>query len=213
MMVMTKDTRNNLIFLAVLIPLLIPGAVMLFRAKLDPEAKRMFQPDATRHESVYINYDDRRPNQPRIVPPATGQWVQFESSQLVDPNTRRHLQWQTGAASVDRRFEVTGVSSSEDAGSLVVAVVWDERVVEPRFELDGQAMSITGQFTWRLPPQIGKELRKAGFVLPPEAIKAYLLQSDSPAWGRTLSVHFQHNDQAMQDQIVLTPSANAGSPR
>src|SRR5690606_30113516 len=107
-----------------------PGGILLFRAKLDPEARRMFQPDFTRRESVYINYDDQRPDAPRVVPPITGQWVQFEAQRLLHPEMRSHMTWLRGAASADHRYEVVAMSSSPDAGCLLAVITWDPKIVD-----------------------------------------------------------------------------------
>jgi hypothetical protein len=208
---MTRETRFNLIFLLILIPLLLPGGIMLFRAKLDPNARRMFKPDVIRAESVYINYDDQRPNAPRIVPPITGQWIQFEGQRLIRPDLRPLMHWLYGVASENYRYEAVAMSASDEAGSFLAVITWDPRIVEPVFTLDGQAMSQINHFTIAVSPQVRNELQKAGFVNPPENIHAYLLQTSLNASGKTLAATYTTpSDKTLTEKLVLPTVTPAG---
>lgn len=174
---MTRDTRNNLIFLAILIPLILPGAIMLFKAKLDPDAKRMFQPDFVRKEVLYNNYDDQRPTDHRLVPVMTSQWLQSEAYTMFHPAVQAHVKLLSGFASNEHRFEVSAIATSKDAGTFLLAVVWDPNVTSPKFVLGDDPMAQVATFTRDLPPAVRKELQKSGFVKPPNQIQAYMLQS------------------------------------
>lgn len=203
---MTRDTRNNLIFLAILLPALIPGGIMLFKAKLDPEAKRMFQPDFVRKEVVYNNYDDQRPTTERLVPPMTSQWLRSEAHDMLHPTAQSKLTFHTGLASKEHRFEVVGIASSAESGTSVLTVLWDPNMTSPAFVLGDEPMAIVATFTKELPPAVRKELQKAGFVKPPANVRAYLVQSKKSAPDQTLIVHYQTTSgEARMDQLVDLP--------
>lgn len=208
---MRRDTRNNLIFLAVLIPLMLPGAVMLFRAKLDPEAKRMFQPDFVRREVLYNNYDDQRPTVQRYVPPMTSQWLQSEAIEMFHPSTRRLVKLHMGASSNEHRFEVAGVAAPENTGTFVLAVVWDPNMMSPIFTLGKDQMAQVAMYTKSLPPAVRKELQKAGFVKPPAEVRAYLLQSTELAQGQQLMASYQTpSGEKRTDLLTALPSSKHG---
>lgn len=202
---MTRETRYNLIFLCVLIPLLIPGGIILFRAKLDPEARVMFKPDTARRDSVYINYDDSRPAGSRVVPPITGQWVQFETERLIHPGIRQHMHWQKGLASEHHRYEVVGIARSNDQGSFLAVMVWDPKVVAPAFTLGDEAMTLVSQHALEVAPKVRAELQNEGFVLPPQRITAYLLQAPTLAQGQTLTAHYHRPGHEPETESVTLP--------
>jgi len=209
---MTRDTRNNLIFLAILLPLLMPGAIMLFKAKLDPEAKRMFQPDFVRKEVLYNNYDDQRPTEQRYVPPMTSQWLRSEARDTLHPSAQNQITFHTGLASKEHRFEVVGIASSEASGSSVLAVLWDPNMTSPAFVLGDDPMAIVATFTRDLPPAVRKELQKSGFVKPPKNVRVYLVQSKDSTTGQTLIVHYQtQTGEARLDQLTDLPQENDNS--
>ena len=51
---MTKESRLNLIFLTVLLVVLTPGAVILFRKKLEPTVRPMYLPDPVPRAVAYL---------------------------------------------------------------------------------------------------------------------------------------------------------------
>ena len=72
---MKRETRANLIFISVFLCLTIPGAVILFKKKLDPAAPPMFMPDFVRRRLPYMASQLSPEQVTRYVPDLTGQWV------------------------------------------------------------------------------------------------------------------------------------------
>src|SRR4051812_9783512 len=72
---MSKETRFNLIFLAVFLGISLPGAVILFKKKSDPLAGRMSLPDSVRRRLPYMSPLHAPDVVTRYVPPITGEWV------------------------------------------------------------------------------------------------------------------------------------------
>lgn len=202
---MTRETRINLIFITILCLLLIPGGVILFRAKLDPNARRMFKPDIIRQDSVYINYDDHRPNSPRIVPPLTGQWVQQQAQRLIHPEVRPNLYWLKGIASENYRFELAAIASSDETGSFLAILTWDPNMVDPVFTIDDQPVTLINHFTIEVAPKVRHELQTEGFVQPPAHIQAYLFQSSGDVQGKLLSARFKNSQDATVEERMTLP--------
>src|SRR6266700_2379261 len=72
---MRRETRANLIFLTIFLSVTIPGAVVLFKKKLDPSAPPMFMPDFVRRRLPYMASQQSPGQVVRFVPELTGQWV------------------------------------------------------------------------------------------------------------------------------------------
>src|SRR5258705_13554788 len=73
---MKRETRANLIFLTAFLALTLPGAVILFKKKLDPRAPAMSMPDYVRRRLPYMAPQLSLAEQVvRFVPDLTGQWV------------------------------------------------------------------------------------------------------------------------------------------
>src|SRR6184192_356162 len=73
---MKRETRANLIFLSVFLAISLPGAVILFKKKLDPRAPPMFMPDYVKRRLPYMAPQRTPADQVvRFVPDLTGQWV------------------------------------------------------------------------------------------------------------------------------------------
>src|SRR5258705_13319164 len=72
---MKRETRANLIFLTAFLALTLPGAVILFKKKLDPRAPAMIMPDYVRRRLPYMAPQLIPEQVVRFVPDLTGQWV------------------------------------------------------------------------------------------------------------------------------------------
>ena len=82
---MKKDSKYNLIFLVILLAVMVPGAVMLFRKKLEPTARPMYLPDPVRQTLVYISPYETPPGMTRSSPPHTRDWVTQNAVELAGP--------------------------------------------------------------------------------------------------------------------------------
>jgi hypothetical protein len=203
----TSETRNNLIFLAIVIALIVPGAVILFKNKLDPSAKALYLPDTMPRSTAYMSSVDTPPEIVRIVPPITrafllsvaGRGSAVAGSEpaaaltlLIAPtDARGDVQ---PLISRDRRFEVVAVRSD---GRIVVAV-WDE-LVRPNsrmeFELVEAAAPRQLSFTAasiELPPDVRKELSQSGLFKSPTKLTWVQLSTGAGAPEAPFSVAFRY---------------------
>src|SRR5687767_12808147 len=73
---MTRETRLNLIFIAIILAILTPGAVILFRKKLQPTLKPMAMPHAVQREHAYLSPLETPPGKKRVEPPNTAKWIE-----------------------------------------------------------------------------------------------------------------------------------------
>jgi hypothetical protein len=80
---MTRETRYNLIFLALMLVLLVPGAVIVFYKKLQPTARPMFEPEPVPRAVAYMLPGDPPPGMRRIEPRHTAEWVEQVAQQAT----------------------------------------------------------------------------------------------------------------------------------
>src|SRR5690242_16988642 len=73
---MRRETRANLLFLVIFLIVSVPGAVILFKKKMDPAAPPLFMPDYVKTKLPYMAPQRTPDSVVRYVPELTGQWVQ-----------------------------------------------------------------------------------------------------------------------------------------
>ncbi len=184
---MTRETRYNLIFLVVILAILIPGGIKLFRKKLDPTATMMYLPDPVAVQSAYIDSNLSNPRTRRIVPPLTSGWIaQVAEQQWPDsiawPSVVRHR----GIVSEKRTFEA--VASSDAEGKRHAGLVlWNSKAVDilasVRATWGGKDAKVTTGSVVSVPRDVRKELQALGYVQPPEPIAWVMVEA--PAWAGT----------------------------
>ena len=177
---MKHETRVNLIFLAVFLLVSLPGAVILFRKKLDPSAARMDQPDVVVRQLPYMTPLPAPPGMQWIVPPVTQHWL--------DDLCRS----KTGSAVISAASDAPGwapMISSDHQVQLVSfvkkgnqdrygLVIWSS---QPVASLEGVRIhrAVAGQNESghmldiepvTLPPDVRHELVSLGFSHPPQQI-------------------------------------------
>ena len=72
---MTRETKRNLIFLGILIPLMAPGGIILFNKKLNPDERYIGAPDPVRTGTPYMDRMFPGPQMRRVVPVVTERFV------------------------------------------------------------------------------------------------------------------------------------------
>ena len=102
---MQRETRNNLIFLTILLAVMLPGGYILFRKKLDPNASRMSLPDPV-FKPLPFMMPIGRPGeeQSRNMPERTGQWL--DQLTLAKAGSPLFLLYHRPAISDDKRVEL-----------------------------------------------------------------------------------------------------------
>jgi len=171
------ETKVNLWFLVIFLVISVPGAVILFRKKLDPSASRMDQPDAIVRALPYMTPPPWPPGMRWIVPPSTKHWVdaiarlhggedQAESAVRGGPEwvpviSQDHL-LQLVTHHVGKNSSTFGLLVWSDSLPLDRAVY---RVTCGRFKLD-----VTGVSRISVPSDVRHELVTLGFSRPPENV-------------------------------------------
>lgn len=84
---MTRETRLNLVVLAVVIALLAPGGVILFKRKLEPTVRPMYLPDPVPRTVAYLSPFATPPGKTRVEPPRLAEWVESLARARIKPTT------------------------------------------------------------------------------------------------------------------------------
>src|SRR5258706_13690290 len=124
---MRRETRANLIFLTLFLGVTIPGAVVLFKKKLDPAAPPMFMPDFVRRRLPYMASQQSPAQVVRYVPELTGAWVSEMTRERAGGSrvlmVGRHEQ---PLVSDDHVIQGTAMQQQQDAAStMLYLIVWD----------------------------------------------------------------------------------------
>jgi hypothetical protein len=175
---MKRDTRANLIFLTAFLALTLPGAVILFKKKLDPRAPAMFMPDYVRRRLPYMAPQLSPEQVVRFVPDLTGQWV----TQLNHEHGGGAQVLMNGHQAIttdDHLIQVVSI-----APGILNLVAWDDRYsADPQrysISLMFGATTVAGQVQSAekipLPADIKRELMDAGVIRPPAAIAFLTLE-------------------------------------
>jgi len=124
---MTRETKYNLIFLAVLLPLLAPGLVVLVSKKMEPGSAPMYMPKAVRQQAAYNDPSPKRPGIERITPLETAQWIAQLGRQNLGPDARTV----SGYVSDGRRVELAAVETfAGETQRIAAAGGADEQATE-----------------------------------------------------------------------------------
>ena len=175
---MTRETRFNLIFIAVLLAVSLPGAVILARKKMEPGARQMGEPDPVRRSIPYMDPAPVPSIMARISPPKTAQWVkQIGRTIGGEPQP-----------SQARQYEVLEIT--QDGGVLgAVLLSWQhETGATYQAAVGGRMTRVEIMREVQVPAEIQEELRRAGYIRPPAevAVLRVSMEFDStPTDGRT----------------------------
>ena len=202
---MNRETRLNLIFLGVFLAVSVPGAVMLFKKKLDPGSPPMFMPDYVRRRLPYMA-PQRTPNEVvRVIPDVTGAWVTQVNRErgggdevLLDD---RHP-----IVSDDHSVQVTNLKRAE-GGTTLNLIVWTA-ATGLTLETGGQVAKIAKEENISMPLAVKKELMNWGVVQPPPRVtwvEANFDGKDSLPAGAMIRVSYRKDadNDLTQCQIVL----------
>ncbi|MEZ0267791.1 MAG: hypothetical protein ACAI43_23945 [Phycisphaerae bacterium] len=179
---MTRETRSNLIFLIGFLAISIPGAVILFKKKLDPNAGRMSMPDPV-HKRIAFMAPFGRPgdDEPRVVPDQTGQWLdELTLRHAGSPNLRvAHRP----VISDDRRVQLADVKNGAD-GMTLSLIVWaiDSDSAADRYSIEflpSRPLPVAAAESVDIPANVRKELVSHGYQKPP--LRVIWLSATVPA--------------------------------
>ena len=181
---MTRETKLNLIFIAILLPLLAPGGYMLFKAKLDPNARPMYLPKAVRQEAAYMDPMER-PGIHRVTPAKTTHWAGEIVTMTMGGSGTGRGDVYAGEISELRSFELVA-QRFDDAGAWRLGLVlWDPALIDRaeslQFEVNGKPVASPKIAIFLTPNDVALELRDLGYVLPPKRVAVAALTVDGQA--------------------------------
>lgn len=173
---MTRETRLNLIVLAVVLAILTPGAVILFRKKLEPTLKPMAMPHAVQREHAYLSPLETPPGKKRVEPPHTAKWIEGLVRERIGERKIVRPLAADGLPLVSERktFEVVAVERLDDACRAWVIVWRPDEAGEERWTVDREGVTAdiraTNAAMLRVPPFVREELGEAGLLRPPHSV-------------------------------------------
>ncbi|HYE18926.1 MAG TPA: hypothetical protein VEA69_10810 [Tepidisphaeraceae bacterium] len=179
---MTRETRNNLIFLSIFLAISIPGAVILFKKKLDPNAGRMSMPDPVNKRIAFMAPLSRPgENPPRIVPDQTGAWL--DELTLRRAGSPMLLVTHRPVISEDRRVQLADVKKGAD-GTTLSLIVWavESDAAADRYSIElapTRVISVARAEPEEIPANVRKELVSHGYQKPP--LRVVWLSATVPA--------------------------------
>jgi hypothetical protein len=122
---MNKETKYNLIFLAIIMAIVTPGMVMLFIKKMQPGAKPITMRDPVRKVAVYVDPMDLPGSMKRVVTPEAAEWVRSLTPAGENPTVRSEttppptMTW----VSNNRKFELLAVGG-HPRGTQAYLLIW-----------------------------------------------------------------------------------------
>lgn len=172
---MRKETRFNLIFLGLFLGISLPGAAILFRAKLDPNARLMYMPPSVRKTLAYMVPHEAAGDVVRTQP---AEVLNFVENLLEEDSGRRPLRLEAAGGreqpiiSSGRHYELLDIQHVAPTVTIDV-LLWSARKLPETpapgsVEADGPwNAQITGVSTTALPEEIREVLREEGYTSPP----------------------------------------------
>ena len=195
---MTRESRNNLIFLAILLALLTPGAVILFRKKLQPTLRPMSEPDPVPRTIAYMSPQETPPGMTRVEPPHLAEWKATllpasSRERGVRPRDARGLP----LMSQKKTFEVLCVESQS-----VWVILWNAPPDgTPAWETGG----VEHSESVAIPSLVRDELGEAGVLAPPKTV---IVQSIRFQGGLPKKLALRRGDEIIDSADIVQSFTN-----
>lgn len=177
---MTRETRLNLIVLAILVAVLTPGGVILFRKKLQPTHKPMAMPHAVQREIAYLSPLETPPGRRRVEPPRTARWIESivrerigdaaDGRTILRPTDRDGLP----LTSEKRTFQLVAAEPLDGRLRLWL-MLWDaEPVKNETWSVkradEEQPFEVVDTAVINIPQIVREELGEIGLLRPPHEV-------------------------------------------
>lgn len=217
---MKRDTRINIWFLAIFLAICLPGAVILFRKKLNPNARPIFMSDEMEHRLPYMAPGPTPPGRVRVVPP--GAWAFLQK--LVSQKTGEKQVASESAAngeptpilSQDRQLQVVAVRKNGEK-TIVDLVSWDADASEDAGKYSAWIETGSGSEQARvsaveavpLDESVRRDLMNFGEIISPKRIVWIELKMEFPKERTgevTLSLGDDRAAGAMKQAVKLPSS-------
>ncbi len=216
---MKRDARANLIFLGVLLALVLPGGIILFKRKVDPAAPPLFMPDFVRRRLPYMaSQMSPETAVTRYVPELTGQWVETINRERGG-GAEVLLDGRRAIISDDRLIQVISIKQGAAGGTAVGLLVWDiAHDGDPSHY--GITASVGGkEFAGTLakservamPLPVKKELMYSGVIEPPATVTWLCVEFEGAiqrAAPWTLRVVYNDGQAPPVSSAITLPAAN-----
>lgn len=177
---MTRETRFNLIFLAILLALLTPGGIILFRKKLQPTLKPMAMPHAVQRAHAYLSPLETPPGLTRVEPPQTARWIEgIVRERIGDGGGGRAILRPTDRdglplTSDKKTFQIVAAEPQERQVRIWLIHWGAKPVKDERWSVTmagaEQPFEIVDSRTMAMPQLVREELGETGLLRPPHAI-------------------------------------------
>lgn len=209
---MQRETRANLIFLAVLLCLMGPPIVMTIASRWGKPARNL-QPPPTREALSFIDRTaGPAAHLPRIVPPDTGAYVASVAQKIV--GMQRGLRSLVG----DGRFApimsdglyLQWIAEGERDGQYLAAIIgWDGRFVPlPKHYAftatrAGRPVKVTLESyeTLNMPIELRRELQRYGYILPPDGLMWMILAFDGSGPVDEIALRYEAMGVRIEDTL------------
>ena len=192
---MTRETRSNLIFIAIFLAICLPGAVILVKKKMRPGASQapLSRPDPVRRQLPYMAPQVTSDKVVRYVPPLTREWL-MEVDRSRGGTGEFLVRDRLPTLSEDRSLQVLNLTDS-----TVTLILWEHSRLasEPTVEVEGRVVKRVERHVAEVPREVRRELQDGGFVDPPARV-FWLRANVSPTFtgGRFVQVHVKSKDVA-----------------
>src|SRR4051812_6702875 len=185
---MRRETRANLLFLLIFLGISLPGAVILFKKKLDPTATPLGMPDFVRKRLPYMvplpTPDDQVL---RVVPPLTGEWVAGLARDRAGGAavlTRGPLP----VTSRDRIVQLVAMTEEKAAATTAYLLAWEggygEEAARYRVTATSAGETIPGRVVSAtaisMPTPVKRELMSGGYIKPSANVTWIEVRFDAP---------------------------------
>lgn len=191
---MTKEVRNNLIFFALFMVISVPGAVMLFKKKLDPEAAPMYLPKPTPNQAAYMHPIEVPTRVARVMPVGVAEWTAGLAGEHFPALQLR----ETGLPVMSRDRHVEVLASGVDEIGLLV---WDDASA---VTVDAGSAEVVEQLD--VPGYLVESIKNVGYPVPPARVTVVRLELSpvqaDPESSRTLALSWDGD----ADLLVWSPS-------
>jgi hypothetical protein len=223
---MTRETRLNLIVLAIVLAILAPGAVILFRKKLQPTLKPMAAPHAVQREHAYLSRLEAPPGIKRVEPAHTARWIEGVVRERIGDARSLNEAGRTIIRPTDRdalplvsekkTFQVVAAEPRENE-VRVWLMLWDP---EPARDETWSVRTADGEAQFRIvqtlrievPDLVREELGETGVLRPPHAVTWQELIVSGPS-DASIRLH-RNSRSAGADFVNFVPSfTNSGATR
>jgi hypothetical protein len=209
---MTKETKYNLIFLAIILALLLPGAVILVRKQMSPGARRADLFDTVPKTVTYMDPQPTPPGMRRVAPPMTMQWFAKVVRDHAGANAITNLTDSDGLPlmSDEKSFQLAAMREEPAATRLWVvswnpneadffrSAHWSLATHDQVFDGSGKAFEEIP-----IPDSVRDELGANGLLKPPKMVAWREIQFP-PASPGTWRITAALNGRS--DHLVFVPS-------